>query len=256
MKTRLTGSSRPLQLGLTLIELLITLVMSALLIIGLIQIVMAASSSFRLQDNQAEVQETGRYAVSTLAKLIRQIGFNPQPWNPDFEPQGLTAETQDQVTTRTDRLAIRFWSDTNCFDNRNPVEDEFGQAAFYIRESVFDLNSQNNLAHTCRYGPTPTELVTQVNHQGFIRNVVSFQALYGEDNNDDGHVDHWVKAGAWSEQERVLGIRMALLLRSSDPVVEAVARSYAVLDTEYTVAADGKLHRLLVFSTAIRGRSG
>lgn len=248
--------NRSLQSGFTLVELLIAMLISAFLIIGLIQIVTAASSSFRLQDNQSEVQENGRHIISTLGKLIRQTGFNPQPWNLDNEVPGLSADTLDHVTARSDRLVIRSWSNTNCFDNRNPVEDEFGEAAFFIRETLFDLNSQKNLAQTCRYGPASSELVTQINHQGFVPNVESFQLLYGEDRDDDGQVDHWVRGGEWSEQQQVLGIRIAVLLSSTDPVVEPRAQTFSLLDAEHRVSANGKLYRLVVFATAIKGRSG
>jgi len=242
------------QAGLTLLELLVASLVSALLIMGLVQIVTAARNSYRLQDNQAEVQENGRYALTTLGRMIRQTGYVPQPWIEDLEPQGLTAQTQDQVTSRSDRLAIRSWSDTNCFDNRNPVEDSAGEPAFHIRESLFDLNDRNDLTHTCRYGPTPSEFVTQVNHHGFVRNVESFQALYGEDTNGDGLMDRWVNGGGWTDQKRVLGVRIGLLLRSTDPVVEASGQSFQVLDSEYNASADGKLRQLLILTTTIKGR--
>jgi type IV pilus assembly protein PilW len=242
--------------GLTLVELLVTLLLSAFLILGLTQMVSAAGNSFRLQDNQAEVQENGRYALLTLRQLIRQAGFNPQPWNPGFEPQGLTPESADRISTHSDRLVLRSWSNTNCFGNRNPAMDDSGEAAFHIRESLFDLNSSKNLAHTCRYGPTPSEFVTQINHQGLVRNVESFQALFGEDINDDGQVDRWVKGGEWDDQERVLGIRIGLLLSSTDAVLEAAPQLFRILDSEYKATADGRLRRLFLFATTIRGRTG
>ncbi len=256
MNTRSRPTLRTAQGGLTLVELLVAVLIAAFLIMGLVQIVSAARSSFRLQENQAEVQENGRYAISTLGRLIRQTGFSPQPWNENFGPQGLTPETGDQVTSRSDRLAIRAWSNTNCFDNRNPIQDEFGQSAFYIRESRFDLNDRKDLTHTCRYGPTLAELITQVNHQGFVRNVESFQALYGKDSNGDGQVDLWVKGGDWADQSQILGIRIGLLLSSSDPVVESTSQVFSILDSNYTASADGKLRLLLEFTASIKGRSG
>ena len=244
------------QAGLIRIELLVAVLISAILIIGLVQIVQASRSSFRLQENQAEVQENGRYALTTLARVIRQTAFNPQPWNPVFEAQGITPETQDRVTSRSDRLAVRFWSNTNCFDNRNPVVDEFGEAAFFIRESRFDLNDRRDLTHTCRYGPSEADLVTQVKREGFIRNVESFQVLYAQDSNADGHVDQWVKGGDWSNEQLIIGIRVGLLLNSSDAVVERASQTFSVLDSTYKTPADGKLRLQLAFTAAIKGRSG
>jgi len=256
MLSRIDISSLRSHGGMTLVELLVAVLIAAFLIMGLVQIVMAARSSFRLQENQAEVQENGRYAVSTLGKLIRHTGYSPQPWNEDFESTGLTPDNQDQVSTRGDRLAIRSWSNTNCFDNRNPVEDSSGEALFFLRESSFDLNDRNDLTHTCRYGLTEAGFTTQIRRQGFVRNVESFQALYGLDDNGDGHVDSWVRAADWANQEQILGIRIGLLLRSTDSVVERSKQDFSVLDFDFTSAADGRLRLLLEFTTPIKGRSG
>ena len=60
MNSRIKHSPLSPQDGLTLVELLVAVLIAAFLIIGLVQIVMAARGSFRLQENQAEVQENGR----------------------------------------------------------------------------------------------------------------------------------------------------------------------------------------------------
>jgi len=249
-------ASRPSSPGFTLVELLLVILLSAFLITGMVQIVSAASSSFRLQDNQAEVMENGRHAIATISRLVRQAGFSPEPWNAFYSRQGLTAETADRVSNRSDRLVLRSWSDTNCFDNQNPVVDEGGEPAFYLRESLFDLNGNHDLAHTCRYGPNESAFVTQINHQGLVRNVDSFQALYGEDTVGDGQVDQWVKGGEWAAADRVVAVRIGLLLRGSDPVVEAISRSFAVLDQPYTPSADGRVRQLFLFTSTIRGSGG
>ena len=245
-----------MQKGVLLAELLLAALLSAFLIVGLVQFVSAARSSFRLQENEAQVQENGRHAVATLVSQIRQAGFSPQPWNKGFNSLALTADTRDRVSSRSDRIALRSWSNLNCFNNRNPIENKSGQAAFFIKESIFDLNSNHDLAHTCRYGPTDTKFVTQIRHQGFIRNVESFQALYGEDINNDGSIDRWVQGGAWSDEKKVLGIKLGLLLNSSDVVVEKAVQDFSVLDFQHSTSGDGRLHRLIEFTVAIRGRTG
>ncbi len=244
------------QRGLLLMELLLAALLSAFLVIGLVQIVAAARSSFRLQENEAEVQENGRHAISTLTALVRQAGFRPQPWNESYRLPALTSATQDRVSSRSDRIALRSWSDLNCFNNRNPVEDNSGEPVFFIRESVFDLNDSRDLMHTCRYGPTEAEFVTQIHRQGFIRNVESFQALYAEDNDNDGNIDRWVRGAEWSDENDILGVRIGLLLNSSEVVVEPATQEFSVLDFQHRTRADGKLHRLFEFTAAIKSRSG
>jgi type IV pilus assembly protein PilW len=242
--------------GLALMELVIALALSALLILGLVQIAAAASSSTRLQRNQAQLQENARIAFNSLSRVIRRAGFNPQPWNPQFPPLGLAEISLDDVSASGDRLAVRDWSDLNCFDNRNPDQDASGNPLFYIREFVFDVNADKSLTHLCRYGPSLTELTTQVRRQGFINNIEYFQILYGQDSDQDGNIETWVKAGSWDDIRHILGLRVGLLLSSPDSVVEAVPHHYDVLDSAVDRRADGKLRRVSEFTVAIRGRAG
>ena len=152
-------------------------------------------------------------------------------------------------------MAIRGWSDRNCFDNRNPDLDEAGEPRFYLRESVFDLTGSRNLAHRCRYGPTPADLTTQIARQGVVPGIESFQVLYGEDADGDGDIERWVTADAWSDPARVLGIRVGLLAVSEDAVGDRIARDYDVLDVTESRPADGRLRRAFQFAAAIRGRT-
>ena len=242
--------------GMTLLELVITMALSVFLILGLIQIASAASSSTRLQRNQAQIQEHARLAANTLTDAIRQTGFTPEPWSERFAPMGLAENSLDDVSTSSDRLAVRSWSDLNCFNSLNPDRDASGNPLFYIREFEFDLNSDNGLTQQCRYGPSLSELTTQIRRQGFIQGVESFQVLYGQDSNEDGGIEAWVKAGEWSDPQHVLGVRFGLLLSSQDAVTEAVPKDYDVLDSTASKRADGKLRRVVVFTAAIKGRTG
>jgi len=230
--------------------------LSAFLVLGLIQIASAASSSARLQRKQGQIQEHARRAVNTLSEVIRETGFSPEPWSELFPPLGLAEDSLDNVSTASDRLAVRTWSDLNCFNNRNPDTDSSGNPLFYIRESVFDLNSDNGLTLQCRYGPSLAELTTQVRRQGFIQGVESFQVLYGQDSDLDGIIESWVKAGHWEDTQYILGVMFGLLLSSQDAVAEAESKSYPVLDSTMSRSADGKLRRVIQFSAAIKGRTG
>jgi hypothetical protein len=223
MQNRQLQVHTPKQQGMLLMELLLAVLLSAFLVLGLMQVVSAARSSFRLQESEA---------------------------------QAFTPDTQNHVSARSDRIALRFWSNLNCFENRNPILDEAGNPAFFIRESVFDMNSTRGLTHTCRYGPTEAEFITQIRRQGFIRNVDSFQVLFGEDRDGDSNIDSWVLGGEWSDEKQVLGVRFGLLLSSSEVVVEPAETDFSILDFQYTTRADGKLHRLFEFTSAIKGRNG
>jgi len=242
--------------GMSLLELMIALTLSALLLLGLVQIASAAALSTRLQRNQAQLQENARLAISVITRFVREAGFSPQPWDPANVLTALPEGNADSLAGGSDRLVVRSRSDLNCFDNRNPDLDAFGQPAFYIREAVFDLNSGHGLTWQCRYGPSETEMVTQIRRQGLVENVESFQVLYGEDSDQDRVIDRWVKAGQWNASEQVMGMQFGLLLASEDKVAEKISRQFEILEAVLETKADGRLRRVFAFAAAVRSRTG
>ena len=68
--------------------------------------------------------------------------------------------------------------------------------------------------------------------------------------------DRWVKGGQWLDQARVLGLQIAVLVRSDQIVTEGTSRSYTLLDKVINAPADGRLRRVFTYSQAFRGRSG
>jgi type IV pilus assembly protein PilW len=242
--------------GMTLIELLIAMLIGSILLAGLLQIAISSRSSFRLQEGLAEVQENGRFLIDSIADIFRQSGYNPEPWVIPVANTILLDETSDAVRIHGDRVAIRGWSDRNCFGNLNPVTAASGQPEFFIKESVLEQNASRNLAHTCRYGPATDQLTTQIQRQGLAQNVEALQLLYAEDLNADGEADRWVPGGSWADEKNVIGLQLGLLLRSSDSVIERRQQTFNVLDHTIRTPADGRLRRVFTFSTAFRGLQG
>jgi type IV pilus assembly protein PilW len=85
------------QRGLTLVELMVSLVLSLVLMLGAMQLFTGSKQTYQLSDALARVQENGRYALDLLARDIRQAGFtgciaapafsnllNLTPWQYDF----------------------------------------------------------------------------------------------------------------------------------------------------------------------------
>jgi type II secretory pathway pseudopilin PulG len=241
---------------MTLVELLVALLLTALLLLGLVQFATAAGASQRLLDNQARLQDQARSAFRMLAGAIAEAGFDPSPWTPGGLGDGIGERTADALAAGSDRLTVRAWSDRNCFDNLNPVAGPDGRPAFHLRESSFDRNDAGYLTRECRYGPSAAELVTQVRRQGRVPGVESFQLLFGEDRDRDGNVDRWVRAGNWQEPRRILALRVGLLLRGDDPVAEPVERVFPVLDETVQARPDGRLRDALEFTVALRGAGG
>jgi len=244
------------QTGLTLVELLVALALTAILMLALVRYATAAGASQRLQDNQALFQDQARVVYRMLSTAIGEAGFSPTPWNPSTDARDPFAGSIDGVTSRSDRLVIRALSDRNCFENLNPETGADGRPAFFLREQSWDLNDDAQLTRTCRYGPDESTLVTQVRRQGRVPGVEAFRFRFAADGDGDGDADRWVAAGGWSDPGQVLGVRVGLLLRGADAVVEPVAGAHDVLGVTFESPADGRLRSVFEFTVAVRGRTG
>lgn len=63
--------------GFTLIEIMIALLLSSILMAGAVQVFTASKQSYRLNDNLARMQESGRFAMDLLGRELRMAGFMP-----------------------------------------------------------------------------------------------------------------------------------------------------------------------------------
>lgn len=235
-------------------EVLIGVFLSALLTSGIIQLLTASASSYRLQLSLGQLEESGRYARDVLSSHISQAGYQPQPWDSAFRVPALTAESLNGSDSAGDQLGLQRWSNQNCFGNENPIKGSDGRAAFHLLQTRFRINTSNNLAITCRYGPDAAHMTTQINNYGLVENVESMQLLFAEDRDADHIADGWVPGQSWLNEDKVLAIKVALLLSTSQPFAQAPEQPLTLLDETVVPPADGRLRSVSVLTAAIRGR--
>jgi len=236
--------------GMSLMELLVAMALSSILTLVLVQIAMAARSSFRLQEALAELQENGRFFADLMSAEVGASAYHPQPWLHESTPIGLMEDSVDSSSLNSDRLVTRNWSERNCFGVLNSDRDSTGQPRFYLKESVLEMNN-DNLLISCRYGRNAAEMSTQINRQGAIPQVEVFQALYATDSDEDGQIDAWLRAGDWASPDQVRAIRLGILNSSRESISTQQARDFDVLDFSYTAPADGRLRRVYSFTIPI-----
>ncbi len=64
-----------LQAGISLVEIMVAMTLSLILTLGVSQIYMSSKQSYRLQEAQSRLQESGRLALELLSDDIRQAGY-------------------------------------------------------------------------------------------------------------------------------------------------------------------------------------
>ena len=240
--------------GFSLMEVLIGVFLSILLTTGIIQLLTSSVSSYRLQLGLSQLEESGRYARDVLSNHITQAGYQPQPWNSAFQLPALTSETLNGSDMAGDQLGLQRWSSQNCFGNDNPVKGSDGQAAFHLLQTRFRINTSNNLAITCRYGPDTSNMTTQINNFGLVEDVESMQLLFAEDRDNDNIADGWVSGQTWLHQQDIQAIKVALLLSTRQPFEQAPGQQLTLLDETVIPPADGRLRKVSILTAAIRGR--
>ncbi|WP_292563539.1 PilW family protein [Methylomonas sp.] len=66
---------RPKQLGMTLIEILIAMLLGVFLLAGVLQIFINSKQTYRMQEGLSRLQENGRFAMEFISQDVRMAGF-------------------------------------------------------------------------------------------------------------------------------------------------------------------------------------
>lgn len=235
-------------------EVLIGMALSSLLIAGIVQLLVANVSAYRLQLGLSQLEESGRYAHDVLGTHISQAGYRPKPWEDALQLSALSNETLDGSSFAGDQLGLQRWSNHNCYGNENPAKDGEGQAEYYLLQTRFRINTSSNLAITCRYGPDASQLTTQINNFGLVENVESMQLMFAEDRDGDKIADGWVVGKTWQQEANVLAVKVALLLTTGQPFDLEANTQFTMLDESVNLPTDGQLRRVSILTSAIHGR--
>jgi hypothetical protein len=174
--------------------------------------------------------------------------------------------TQDALNQYGDSISIRFVGDDSLFtDAVNSSLDEGCRAGV---APALDATLIYNVFQVDNDGKTKDSLGNLVpilyavgstkttGKQPIVNGIENMQFMYGLDANADGTVDQYLNAtgisaaGGW---QRVISIRVALLVRSIDPVLEAnTAQSYTLLDVNLT---RNDRYQRAVYTTTIQLRN-
>ncbi|MCC6136509.1 MAG: prepilin-type N-terminal cleavage/methylation domain-containing protein [Gammaproteobacteria bacterium] len=92
------------QRGLTLVEILVALVISAFLIAGVIQLFVGSKQTYRGHDALSRIQENGRLALDNMARDIRMAGYAP------FDPASPATLGPPVVSGNPAQIRVR-WRD-------------------------------------------------------------------------------------------------------------------------------------------------
>jgi type IV pilus assembly protein PilW len=216
------------QAGLTIVELMVAITVGLLVVLAATALLLSTKTAYLFQDEGARLQETGRYAIDSITRTVRQAGY--ENWDsgatailmpPEISANiaGLDASSLKErdigmdaplskSVNGSDVLAVRFVGSgtgaggdgtlLNCagFGVAAPIdlEADRGWSIFYI---ATDKSGEPELR--CKYFGK-----TSWNTEAIARGIESFQVLYGVDTDADGVPNQFFTATAINKLDSLL----------------------------------------------------
>lgn len=241
------------QAGLSLIELMISIVLGFILMAAAISSMLSTKQTYEVNDDLSRAQENGRLALDLMVRDLRMAGYR-DPVNGDAPELFLTTacgginpctENGEGAGTASDRFAVQFDPPEN-----GPELDCTG-AAVAPKDLIANIYSITNTdginSLSCRTFNVTSN--TLGNPQPLIDGVDSMHVLYGIGPADSA--TSFVSADDVADWNEVKAIRLAVLVSdgSGRGSARERARSYIVLDADKQTYTDK--HARSIYSTTV-----
>jgi len=255
------------QSGISLLELMVSLGLGLLLMVGIGTIFVGSNQTYRVQDDNARIQEAGRYALEIIGRSIRQAGANAPMSStggivPCSPPIGTAITGTDGAGGASDTLSVQMCAQPDELDggvwNMRDCTGRLANAGTLVT-NAFALNG-TDLRCT---GTVVVAGVAQVQTQPLLSNIEDLQVIYGIDTNGDQSVQQYKAVLVAADLPRVLTARVCVLIRSEGLGVAVGNQTYlncaGALGTATgagasTTAGDTRLRRAFVATFSLRNR--
>jgi type IV pilus assembly protein PilW len=211
------------QCGATLVELMVSMVVGLLIVMVASTMFLATRQTNRVQNDNALLQETGRYVLGTLGRELRMAGYRDYTAGVEFPPgQPPLAMADDTGENESDEITVRYFgSDAVGGGADAGVLDCLGNAVaanvlstnrYYV--AVVDPVGDPEPALWCESSLAPGAPAV------LVTGVESLQLLYGEDTDNDGSPNRYAPAGVVNP-DRVISVIVSVVVRGeqlTDPL--------------------------------------
>jgi len=220
------STPRKRQGGLSLIELMIALVLGLVVVSAVFNTFLGSSRSARFSQGLQELQENGRYGITTLQRAIRLAGYSPE---------GNLDEPFDIINSDESTIVIRTTEIYDC--NGQSTAGVSGVAInTYAHDDVNDT-----ITCTGNVGGAPMDVVEGVEAMRF---------LWGIDSDGNGIPESYIPYTATIDSSEVVAMRVAILVRSDEPIrSRAGEETHVLLDQE--IPSNDKIARHVFSATVV-----
>lgn len=255
------------QHGLSLIELLVAMGLGLVMVLGIGTVYLGSRQTYRMQEANARVQETGRFALEEIGRSLRQAGADA---NITANVTAVTIlcddgtgtctainGTDDSVNgTKSDTLAVQFYAG----------QDEQNAGNWGGRDCTGGFANANTLiTNTFSLNGTDLRCTGSVGGaQPLVSEIEDMQVMYGVDSDNNQSADIYTATPTAAQWPNVVTAKVCVMVRSTDQGLAASGQTPLdcphALDPEliHTVALpainDTRLHRAFVATYNLRNR--
>jgi type IV pilus assembly protein PilW len=260
------------QNGLTLLELLISMSLGLLLLVGIGTIYVGSNQTYRVQQDNARLQETGRYALEVIGRSLRQAGYrdvSASSVNPDIPTTWTAITATNGSGTDPDTITLQYQWTTG---DRACDGDVTGLAGALVRDS-FNLDitphpttglPKNELKCQGDINATPPLLGLPPYGQPLLDLIEDLQFLYGVDTDADQSANFYTDAGNVPNWGQVVNVKVCVLVHSTNLGITTAAQRYLTCNgalgedttaaNDVATATDTSLRRTFVATFNLRNR--
>jgi type IV pilus assembly protein PilW len=206
------------QAGLTLVEIMVSLVLGLLVLLAVASIYIGSRQTYRVQEENARIQESGKYALEVIGRSLKQAGadtemtFNPVSFTLECIPPVCTAVDNNGVVAATDTIRTQFYAG----------REELNGGLWRSRDCLGGLVTVNGLV-TNIFSLVGADLScnTGAGAQPLVSNVVDLQVVYGIDPTlgttaaTGGQAVQYVSAPTAAQWSQVVSARVCVQVRSA-----------------------------------------
>ncbi|MDD2863745.1 MAG: PilW family protein [Methylococcales bacterium] len=219
------------QLGLTMIELMVSMMLGLGLIAGVGQLFVQSQKSFALQRNLSDMTDDASFALEDLAKGILLAGYSDD---------GTTVNGYIGTNSTDNKLYYSFrLGDSSQLNNSVCIT---GSPSVGSIITVHIYNSPANVL-SCKSNITAQDLISEVEKIEFRYGVkIAANSFY------------YAKAADVADWTKIFAVKVFLVVRSVDDKLTRNKIKYKIEDTEYT-AVDNRLYKVFSKTIFLRANS-
>lgn len=213
--------------GFTIIEVMITLSITSVLVLGASAFLASANQTNRVQQAVSGMNSDGRSGLERIARDVRMSGYRDSNW---------TLGPLATVIVATNGLAI-------------DGGDILGVTYEGSRDCNFELEPTGVVSNSYRVVDGNLEC----NDEPIAGGVQEMQIYFGEDTDNDDVANRWLSPNdVGLDMTRVVSVRVHLLLRTNDNDISSGAQAYYFNNAQQPAIDDGQIRREYSVTIALR----